>query len=303
LLIVPTLIAIGALYGKAFLKMLFSRYAGVGLLLFLAFGFAYYYIRTQYDPGYWRIAWVSEFTRLTEDVQPWMHYPFSFYFEHFYDPYFQEYLLLMAALVVPYFIIGRNDGKRIVAAFMLVAGVYLLTISLPPVKLAWYDAPAYPIACASLGLIISGLVKACRHGKKWALAGSLVTLVVTCVTIRNSFRHVEEELSEVPHLGLTHQTVPDGLKIMHDRHPANHFAILLSPTEPRYAHNLDELTFYKTLYEWKEHKTIRVSDRPGDYGVGDTIICSREMLPAIETSYRLTRIDSTQAGAMWVRLD
>jgi len=302
LLIIPSLFCIGCFYWRRFRTLVASRRTVWSILAFAVLCTAYYLVREYYDPGYWDIVWWSEFTRLSEDVQPWLHFKTSFYFERFYDPLFQEYILLLAALVIPYFLARRCAHKRLVLALLSGAAIYLLFISYPPVKLEWYDAPIYPLLCAAMGLIIWELVRAGLSTlSAWRLSAVAALLLVVAITVKNSFLRVRAELADEPHSGYEHQRIPDALKIFHDCYPRAHsFSVLIPPTQ--YAHHLDELTFYKTVYEYYEGKTVNVSDRPTSFVAGDTIICNREGLDQLDKEFSTVRLDSTAGGAMWVFL-
>ncbi len=111
------------------------------------------------------------------------------------------------------------------------------------------------------------------------------------------------ELAEEPHSSYTHQTIPDALKIFHDRYPnVNDFKVLIPPTPARFAHHLDELTFYKNVYEHYENKRITVSDSTVAFKAGDSVITNGELADQLATHYRISRLDSTAGGALWVVL-
>lgn len=304
LLILPTLLVIGCFYWQRFKALILSYYTVGSILAFSALCSTYYLIREQYDPGYWAIVWWSEFTRLGVDVQPWLHFKWSYYFERFYDPLFQEYILLLAALLIPFLGFRKGPFKKWVLTLIAGAAAYLLFISVPPVKMEWYDAPVYPLLCAVLALVIGSLTRvALQTTSALRLVAVSVLWIVTGITIKNSFIHVAGELADEPHSGYTHQTIPDAVKIFHDRYPEiKAFNVLIPPTPARFAHHLDEITFYKNVYEHYENKTVTVSDSTVAFKVGDTIISNRELADQLATQYRLSRLDSTAGGALWVVL-
>lgn len=304
LLIVPSLFVIGCFYWQRLRTIIASRRTGLSIVAFAAVCATYYLVREYYDPGHWAVVWQSEFTRLSEDVQPWLHFPFSYYFELFYDPLFHEYLLLLAALSVPFFIIRRCAHKRLVIALLSGAAVYMVFISIPPVKLEWYNAPVYPLLCGAIAIMLWELVTiGLMSMSAWRVAAVSALLIVAAITVKNSFLRVEKELADEPHSGFAHQTLPDALKIFHDRYPEiNSFNVLVPPTPKRFAHVLDELTFYKTVYQCYERKTVKVSDLATSFGTGDTLICNREALGQIAKDYSIVPLDSTAGGAMWVFL-
>lgn len=304
LLIIPSLLTIGCFYGKRFRNGIASRYTLFSVFAFIALCAAYYLIRAHYDPGYWAIVWWSEFTRISEDVQPWLHFQWSFYFERFYDPLFQEYILLLAVLLIPFLSFRKCANKKRVLSLLSGAAVYLVFISVPPVKLEWYDAAVYPLLCAAMGMIVWELSKVGLHNPSAPrlTAVAFLWLVVT-ITVKNSFIHVQGELADEPHSGYAHQTLPDALKIIHDRHPEVYsLRVLIPPTPPRFAHHLDELTFYKTVYQHYKGKMVKVSDAITSFGTGDSLICNRADLEQVAKEYSIALLDSTSGGAVWIAL-
>jgi 4-amino-4-deoxy-L-arabinose transferase-like glycosyltransferase len=305
LLIVPSLFCMGCYYWQRFWALSASWRFAYSIIAFLAICTSYYLLREHYDPSHWAIVWRSEFTRLTVDVQPWLHFPFSYYFQRFYNPLFQEYLLLLAAVAVPFFLIRRCANKKLVAALLSGAAVYIIFISFPPVKLDWYDAPMYPLVCAAMALIVWELISVGLSTKtQGGLTGILVLTIIVAITAKNSFLHVKEELPNDPHPGQEHQILSDAVKILHDRYPYIPSLSILIPQAPKgFVLDVDELTFYKTVYKWYEGKSVKVSDLPTSFSTGDTLICSREMLDQFAKEYRTRRLDSTAGGAMWILLD
>jgi 4-amino-4-deoxy-L-arabinose transferase-like glycosyltransferase len=305
LLLLPTLVVIGCFYWQRFKTLILSRYTVGSILAFSTLCAAYYLIREQYDPGYWAIVWWSEFTRLGADVQPWLHFQWSLYFELLYDPLFQEYILLLAVLLIPFLCIRNDLFKRVGLALIAGAAIYLVVISYPPVKMEWYAAPVYPMLCAALALVVGSLTRSGLNKPSGLRLVAVTALwIVVGITIKNSFIHVAGELADEPHSGYTHQTIPDAVKIFHDRYPdVNAFKVLIPPTPARFAHHLDELTFYKNVYEHYENKTVTVSDSTVVFKAGDTLISNRELADQLATQYRISRLDSTAGGALWVVLN
>lgn len=304
LLIVPSLFCLGCFYWQRFRDLTASWRFACSIIAFGTLCAAYYLLREHFDPGYWAIVWESEFTRLTVDIQPWLHYPFFHYFQRFYDPLFQEYILLLAVLIVPFFLIRRCTNKKLVAALLSGAAAYILFISFPPVKLDWYDAPVFPLVCAAMALIIWELIGVGLSTKRWwSLMGAMALTIVVAITARNSFLHVKGELAGEHHFRDGHQALLDALKIIHDRYPRIHsFSMLLPPTPKRFSHGLDELSFYRTLYQSYEGKSVKVSDLATSFNAGDTLICNRETLDQLAKEYNTLRLDSTAGGAIWALL-
>jgi len=112
----------------------------------------WYGLREQAAPGYWQAVWENELggrllTAVEQHAAPWYWYLLGFMS--------QKFLLWMPGLLAAGWALARRPGPRPAHRLLtLVAwsgGLCLLVISISSTKLAWYDAPLYPLLALVLG--------------------------------------------------------------------------------------------------------------------------------------------------------
>lgn len=101
-------------------------------------------------PGYFKTVWFSEVQRYYRNIMPWHNHPWYFYFGNLYA-HFGPWIFGLPPCL--YFSLRSEDAtiRKIAAMCGVIVLSYLIVISIPPVKLDWYDAPVYPF----LSLIIA----------------------------------------------------------------------------------------------------------------------------------------------------
>ena len=93
------------------------------------------------------------------NVMPWHEHGFGYYFKNFVTlrTYFPWIFLVGAAIAyVLYFLKDKPLREHTIRWIILALG-YLLLISIPAVKLEWYDAPVYPFFAMILGSVFGHL--------------------------------------------------------------------------------------------------------------------------------------------------
>ncbi|HWR32156.1 MAG TPA: hypothetical protein VN451_01415, partial [Chitinophagaceae bacterium] len=100
----------------------------------------YYYMMEIKLPGYFNYAWTSEYKRIYENVMPWHTHSFGYYFNNLAVRFFPWYWFL-----IPSGVLGILSKNNVVKKFTIFSFIfclsYLLLISIPSVKLEWYDVP------------------------------------------------------------------------------------------------------------------------------------------------------------------
>ena len=138
--------------GRAFL---FDRRTWLHIAVGLSLIGIYYFARNLVQPEYFQMVWDSEFLRFTHNVMPWHKQPFTFYIRNFtrldfFDPHI--YVFGISAVIL---IISKDMRIRLISSLLIgFCVLYLLLISIPVVKLEWYDAPFYPFACFLIAIAI-----------------------------------------------------------------------------------------------------------------------------------------------------
>lgn len=117
---------------------------------------SYYLIRETGQPGFMDLAWSSEYMRMFRNVMPWHEHGPAYYFQNFqqlhtYTPWI--YALALACGIGLVVIKTKPLQDHLLRWIILAAG-FLLVITIPAVKLEWYDAPVYPWFALILGSVI-----------------------------------------------------------------------------------------------------------------------------------------------------
>lgn len=121
----------------------------------------YYLVRELIQPGFLDLVWHSEYMRMFKNVMPWHEHGASYYFDNFttlrtFTPWL--YFLVVAILYSLFLLKDRTVRHQLLQWIILGLG-YMLVITIPAVKLEWYDAPAFPffamITGAVAGILLS----------------------------------------------------------------------------------------------------------------------------------------------------
>lgn len=125
-----------------------------GLIISIITCMVFYFIRESGQPGMIRLAWNSEYLRMFKNIMPWHEHGFGYYFQNFVSlrTYYPWIFLTMTAMFYFLFIIKEKSIRNEALRWIILSLGYLLVISLPAVKLEWYDAPVYPFFAMLLGV-------------------------------------------------------------------------------------------------------------------------------------------------------
>ncbi|WP_190431621.1 glycosyltransferase family 39 protein [Trichocoleus desertorum] len=152
-------------------------------------GLSYYLLREYYNPGYLEAMLSNEVGRYSESVEGHTG-DFWFYLQQMQRTFIPWLYLLLPSLVV-----AQISQKRLIKALGAFCGFYLichfLVVSSSQTKLAWYNAPQYPIAALLIGLGVSEachwLIKYLRinpRSKQQLIAGLFVCALLFLPSLR-----------------------------------------------------------------------------------------------------------------------
>lgn len=129
----------------------------------------WYGLREHVAPGYWNAVWQNELGgrmmgALEQHAFPWYWYLISFVT--------QQFLLWTPWVLAAAWALARRPTRRPAHRFLTLAawsgGVFLAVISAASTKLAWYDAPIYPLLALVLGGGLAALARRMAHGRTLA---------------------------------------------------------------------------------------------------------------------------------------
>ena len=137
-----------------------SKQIWLGITIMIMVIAVYYFFREKSDPGSWQQVWHSEFTRYFSKVMSWHTQPFSFYIKNIFTRFNPFYSVVTLLLVPVYWLKTNKKWARLIKQCFIIIFIYLIIISIPEIKLEWYDAPIYPIWAMGLSMMCIELVEA-----------------------------------------------------------------------------------------------------------------------------------------------
>lgn len=147
----------------------------------------WYVVREHAAPGYWQAVWQNELGgrmlgTQEQHAEPWYWYLISFVT--------QQFLLWTPWVLASAWALAKRPVARPAHRFLTLAawsgGVFLAVISAAGTKLAWYDAPLYPLLALVLGGGLTTLARRAAAGsphqaRKWRSALLIALAVVPSV--------------------------------------------------------------------------------------------------------------------------
>lgn len=153
LLVVPGLFLTILSFGY-FGKIVHSKQFFFVSILYVSLIAVYYVAVSKTVPGYFKNVWHSEVERFYSNIMPWHNHPWYFYFQNLRERFWFWVFLIIPSLLFPAITKDSFRKKLFLAAAMYCLS-FLLVITIPPVKLEFYDAPVYPILSLLMGLVLS----------------------------------------------------------------------------------------------------------------------------------------------------
>ena len=248
-------------------KVFLSGKFWIGAFISLACCLLYYLLRESKQPGYMELTWFSEYMRMFKNIMPWHEHPLNYYFKNFvilktYTPWI---FVLMIAIVYSLFFVKEKPVRDHLQQWIILALGYMLIISIPAVKLEWYDAPAYPFFSLIIGVTAGYITR--NIPARW------------------------KYLWLIPILLILWRKINFITKDIHPRHPFEHEGSILRkasvsnntkvymPVET-YEHRL-QLDFYKKLVRKEQGLEIPVFDNVTQISPGDHIILRQDHLKQV----------------------
>lgn len=295
LLILPSII-ISYAYEGLLLTLLKNRFFYLYLSLSVVAIVLYYVVREKYDPGYFDLAFTSEFKRYTSNVLPWHVQPVYFYFEKTITQLNPVYTLITAILSAPYFYLKTAKYKRIVFNLFFICITYIVVISISKVKLEWYEAPVFPLWSFALAVMIFELyfpaVKAIANKPAYRyLFFSSIFLFTTFQSIffYNIFKYNQENIEPQEKEGSL-------IKQLIKTNRSSFYTVLID-AEENSAEQYDVLNFYVKSAKLNNNITINVKTNIGEVAVGDTLIVSHQPnLDSLENKFYTNTLCKNKLG-------
>lgn len=302
LLILPSLF-ISLLLNRQLKNVLWRRATLWSAIAFVVLVAGYYFIREQYDPGYWQVVWFSEFTRLTVNVQPWFHYPWNVYFLFIWERFFRHPLMLLAVAGPIYLVLPAAKHKKLFLHALVLALTYLFTITIPPVKMEWYDAPMYPMIAFAIGIAVTQVIDVVLIKVRSSFVKDLCLLVVTCGLLAWAFIPFRERLLREIGTYQQQEESANALQVLAGKYPqVKQFRVLESIGDiPRFGHIWDAIRYYRHTLKLNHQTNVTIHDNVHEFKPGDTVLtCQQENIRQLEK--HTMALDSCRS-CKWLKID
>jgi 4-amino-4-deoxy-L-arabinose transferase-like glycosyltransferase len=144
MLFIPALVIYPALTGN-FLKLLKNKWVYIDFALVMMLVMGYYLLRESVNPGYLEAVYINELGGRFASTMEYHKHPFNYYLNLLISDQFAIWFLLVplgffAGLAYP-----KGPVRRMILYVALLSLGYLLIISSAGTKLAWYNAPVFPL--------------------------------------------------------------------------------------------------------------------------------------------------------------
>lgn len=257
-LILPSLL-VTSFYKNLLLKIITDRRFYISLSVILCSIAGYYLYKYNTDSHYIKLVWETEYVRFVKNIMPWHAQPFNYYFYnfiHYFSPFHS--ILLFVLLIIGFL-------KRVLRLthFYLFSSslLYLLFISIPIVKLEWYDAPVYPLLSLLLGLLLE---------KTLSTVPLILRMCVNIFIFTMLFISYKNTFNKFYNIIQSQEIEGNFLKIYDDRFKN---LKVLKVIENNKEEHYNVLKFYLKRNDIEHGSTITIIKEIKDVSVFDTVLC------------------------------
>lgn len=278
----PGLLLGALLIGKG--KILLKNYSVYVLaMVVLMLAAMYYLLREKAQPGYFKEVWFSEFSRYTENVMSWHQQPFNFYWKHLKNQAFDFWIywlpIGLAGLFNP-----NNALRKMTILLMVFVSCYFLLISVPSVKLDWYDAPLFPFMAVLIALGMATLFMVLFKHRQVRTVLLSVVLLSTIFPYRKIMAANKETL---PADSLEFEAYAIR-EIASEKPEIRQYKILKKVDHPEH---LDAINFYIKKEKMQRSAKIEIVADPAEINAGDKVVCaSPELEEKLKEKFTLKRL-------------
>lgn len=257
-------------------SVLFSLRFWMAALLSLGICLLYYVTREMIQPGFLDLVWHSEYQRMFKNVMPWHEHPAGYYFNNFillrtYTP----WIYVLAIFVIFSLLILQDRALKTQLLHWIILGFgYMVVITLPAVKLEWYDAPAHPFFAMIIGVVSGYFLR--MTSSRWKVLAFIPVLLIL-------WRKIEfTSNANFP----KHPFEYEGA-LLRKIEPDEKTKVFMKVETPEHRLQLD---FYRKIVSRDKGIDIPVVDNVAEITTGDHLIISQEeSVRAIQSEYVLDR--------------
>jgi 4-amino-4-deoxy-L-arabinose transferase-like glycosyltransferase len=280
-------------------KIYRDRNLYISALLVICICSGYYFIREMLAPGYIDTLLGSEILRFNQVVMKWHIAPFDYYFQNLRTTRFVPFFtILPLALILPFIL--KSNKLLISICLMIAAAGYFLLISIPAVKLEWYDAPLFPVlsVLVAFSFVETGIFIFRKIYLGWNLTflkiiltgGAILFLIKPYKEILGSLKYPEEDIYALEFDGAYLKylkTINPEIKILTVYKKEHHEALY------------DQVLFYIRAYEEQDQYHIRLTQEMNFQKNEIVMVGKPEDQDKILDQYSVRILDSWRSGRVF----
>lgn len=262
----PALFLLALIYNR---EIFHQKRTYISAFVLIASCFLYYLLREILEPGYLNIVFTSEISRINTVVMEWQIRPFFFYLSNFHKGYFTPFLYLMPLGILLF--IQDSPYKKYAIGLAIGILSYFSIVSIPQVKLDWYDAPLYPLMALFVSMIV---YQYCQFlpNKNFKIAAALI--LIGLLSASNLKQIIESKYkTELQVEALEREG--NFLDILSKSHP-QHTQITVWKKEATEEH-YDHVLFYKRALEKEKNYAIKLVEE-GNFKESEKVLVSQQEL-------------------------
>lgn len=259
----------------------------------------YYAVREYLLPGYISVVWYSEYSRFTQNIMPWHEHPFWYYLETMYNRFYKGYIWLL--LLSPILWLRSNTIQSQIATLAIVfAVIYMLVISIPAVKLDWYQAPVYPCLSLLIAMILNQILEYILPLIKSSKMKSVLAVCFVAAVFSYPYYLIyRQNLNYHPISPFEREGF--AMRAMHRSMPQHDRYKVFMPLITHEAHLL-AAQFYARAYSPADTAQIQVVNGYESLKAGDSVLLAQvEVLPQIQERFKTTLLAEVE-GAQLIEL-
>jgi len=257
-------------------KTLFrNKHFYISLLAISSFIIGYYFFMEINNPGYFSHAWRSEFERIYKNIMVWHAHPFKYYFQNLITRFYPWIWVLLPSLLLA--LLSKSVIVKKTTLFSFIFSIcYFLIISIPSVKLEWYDIPAYPFLSIIASVTFFELYNKAKISNK--LKNKAIVLLGFILFITTSYFFMVRVIKKIMYPFYMEPLEREGTalrKLIHEPAVKN-LKILMYAKHPEH---YNQLNFYREMYFRYNAFKPAILKNVQDIYLGDTIlVCQTEKI-------------------------
>jgi len=281
---------------KKMLFLLKNPHFYVGLIVFLALGCGYYFLREIYNPGYIQAVWENELGgRFLETIEAHKH-GFWYYYENLINDRYKVWIFLIPCGIITAIFCKDKKNKNLALFSSIIAISYFLIISLAQTKLYWYDMPLYPFFAMLAGIFIYFIFSFLKENRKISHTLKynvtpyifvILVFIIPYIQILKVTYTQKENLWDEEFYGISYYL----RDIIKEKREGENFTIVYAGYPPH-------IIFYINILNEKDRNIVL--KRKDEIKIGENILISQnEIKEYLEEKYDFNIIEETNYTKMF----